>query len=200
MYLFLPVLCDPADLYLHPPDFLLSDATQRRFNTKTSYTQNKYNLIREDSEGYAKLVTCLNHSGEGALTDETVPLMFQEIQVWREVWREMSAGMEIQVGREICAGMEIKVGREIRADCVEGDVTLSHKCALRCGLWRGMYRCEYYLMHEGRLFDYAWSLSDACFILPRSYSGHSHNSISPFTTPLYRCPVPSSTPTFPPVP
>lgn len=54
---------------------------QRRFNTKTCYTQNKYNLIREDSEGYAKLISSLNHSGEGALTDETVPLMFQEIQV-----------------------------------------------------------------------------------------------------------------------
>ena len=52
-----------------------------RFNTKVCYTQNKYNLIREDSEGYAKLVACLNHSGEGALTEATVPAMFREIQV-----------------------------------------------------------------------------------------------------------------------
>ncbi len=54
---------------------------QIRYNTKVCYTQTKYNLVREDSEGYAKLVACLNHSGEGALTEATVPAMFQEIQV-----------------------------------------------------------------------------------------------------------------------
>ena len=71
---------------------------QRRFNTKTSYTQVKYNLIREDSEGYAKLVACLNHSGEGALTEETVPLMFREIQVWEGGVERGAGGRRSGVG------------------------------------------------------------------------------------------------------
>lgn len=45
----------------------------------------RYNLLREDSEGYAKLITCLNSCGEGALNEEAVELMFQEVQV-RTTW------------------------------------------------------------------------------------------------------------------
>jgi THO complex subunit 2 len=39
-----------------------------RSNTKHVYTQRKYNLLREESEGYSKLVTLLNQVGAGALT------------------------------------------------------------------------------------------------------------------------------------
>lgn len=42
-------------------------------------------MLREDSEGYAKLITCLNSCGEGALNEEAVELMFQEVQV-RTTW------------------------------------------------------------------------------------------------------------------
>jgi hypothetical protein len=46
----------------------------------------RFNLLREDTEGYAKLVTCLNHFGDGSLTEETVPLLFEEIQVRGWPW------------------------------------------------------------------------------------------------------------------
>ncbi len=75
-----------------------------RYNTKALYTVNKcavhlhlgagtgrltgflseacrYNLIREDSEGYAKLIVALNHFGQAALTDDLVPGLYREIQV-----------------------------------------------------------------------------------------------------------------------
>ena len=40
-------------------------------NTRHVYTQRKFNLLREESEGYAKLVTLLNQAGAGAVTDAT---------------------------------------------------------------------------------------------------------------------------------
>ena len=43
-----------------------------RHNTKVSYTQAKYNLFREDSEGYSKLVACLNHFGSGSISHRSV--------------------------------------------------------------------------------------------------------------------------------
>jgi len=39
-----------------------------RSNTRHVYTQRKFNLLREESEGYSKLVTLLNQVGAGALT------------------------------------------------------------------------------------------------------------------------------------
>ncbi|KAK9815918.1 hypothetical protein WJX72_011962 [[Myrmecia] bisecta] len=39
-----------------------------RINTKMVYFQAKYNLLREESEGFAKLVTLLNQFGKSALT------------------------------------------------------------------------------------------------------------------------------------
>jgi hypothetical protein len=45
-----------------------------------SATCNRYNLIREDSEGYAKLIVALNHFGQAALTDDMVPQLYREIQ------------------------------------------------------------------------------------------------------------------------
>lgn len=36
---------------------------------KTPNPTPRYNLIREDSEGYSKLITLFNHFGAGALTD-----------------------------------------------------------------------------------------------------------------------------------
>ncbi|RMZ55769.1 hypothetical protein APUTEX25_005810, partial [Auxenochlorella protothecoides] len=40
-----------------------------RTNTKHVYQQRKYNLLREESEGWAKLVTLLNQSGAGKVTE-----------------------------------------------------------------------------------------------------------------------------------
>lgn len=39
-----------------------------RHNTKVSYTQAKYNLMREDSEGYSKLMAALNHFDLGSIS------------------------------------------------------------------------------------------------------------------------------------
>lgn len=38
-----------------------------RANTRHVYTQRKFNLAREESEGYSKLVTLLNQSGAGSI-------------------------------------------------------------------------------------------------------------------------------------
>jgi len=40
-------------------------------NTRHFYTQRKFNLLREESEGYAKLVTLLNQAGAGAVAEES---------------------------------------------------------------------------------------------------------------------------------
>lgn len=50
-----------------------------RVNTVQVYTQRKYNLLREESEGYAKLTTLLNQSGAGVLKCEDVHLVVSEI-------------------------------------------------------------------------------------------------------------------------
>ncbi|GIL45367.1 hypothetical protein Vafri_2617 [Volvox africanus] len=51
-----------------------------RYNTKLNYTILKYNLFREDSEGYAKLVTLYNNFGAGAVGDEDLPALARELQ------------------------------------------------------------------------------------------------------------------------
>ncbi|PNW74840.1 hypothetical protein CHLRE_12g507700v5 [Chlamydomonas reinhardtii] len=50
-----------------------------RYNTKLNYTIAKYNLLREDSEGYAKLVTLYNHFGSGAMQPGDLPSMAREL-------------------------------------------------------------------------------------------------------------------------
>ncbi|KXZ51410.1 hypothetical protein GPECTOR_12g372 [Gonium pectorale] len=50
-----------------------------RYNTKLNYTILKYNLLREDSEGYAKLVTLYNHFGAGAVTEQDLPVLAREL-------------------------------------------------------------------------------------------------------------------------
>lgn len=40
----------------------------------------RYNLIREDSEGYAKLLVALNQFGDSAMAPDTVGLLYKEIQ------------------------------------------------------------------------------------------------------------------------
>ncbi|GIL78715.1 hypothetical protein Vretimale_382 [Volvox reticuliferus] len=51
-----------------------------RYNTKLNYTILKYNLFREDSEGYAKLVTLYNNFGAGAVGEEDLPALARELQ------------------------------------------------------------------------------------------------------------------------
>ena len=50
-----------------------------RVNTKLVYQQRKFNLLREESEGYAKLTTLLHQSGAGRLTAETVPQVARDV-------------------------------------------------------------------------------------------------------------------------
>jgi THO complex subunit 2 len=45
-----------------------------RHNTKVSYTQAKYNLLREDSEGYSKLIAALNHFSLGSIAHRSQSL------------------------------------------------------------------------------------------------------------------------------
>ena len=42
-------------------------------NTKLVYNQQKYNLLREESEGYAKVLTVLNNFGSTALSERCTP-------------------------------------------------------------------------------------------------------------------------------
>ena len=44
-----------------------------RVNTKAVYTQQKFNLLREEGEGYAKLLAALNRFGAAALAPASVP-------------------------------------------------------------------------------------------------------------------------------
>ena len=46
---------------------------QVRVNTKLVYNQQKYNLLREESEGYAKVLTVLNNFGATALAESSAP-------------------------------------------------------------------------------------------------------------------------------
>lgn len=40
----------------------------------------RYNLLREDSEGYAKLVVALNHFSDAAIPPDMVDALYKEIQ------------------------------------------------------------------------------------------------------------------------
>lgn len=51
-----------------------------RVNTKVVYNQQKFNLLREQSEGYAKVLTVLNNSGAAALSAATLPAVVKALQ------------------------------------------------------------------------------------------------------------------------
>ncbi|XP_057851341.2 THO complex subunit 2 isoform X2 [Cryptomeria japonica] len=51
-----------------------------RVNTRLLYQQTKFNLLREESEGYAKLVTLLCQRGSSALTHKTAPAAISTIK------------------------------------------------------------------------------------------------------------------------
>ena len=53
--------------------------SQIRTNTAIYYRQSKYQLYREESEGYAKLLTVLNNGGEGALSDDTAAAVLSTV-------------------------------------------------------------------------------------------------------------------------
>jgi THO complex subunit 2 len=51
-----------------------------RVNTKVVYNQQKFNLLREESEGYAKVLTVLNNGGDAALSAATLPAVVRALQ------------------------------------------------------------------------------------------------------------------------
>ena len=51
-----------------------------RANTRNVYAQKKYNLLREESEGYSKVITLLNQSGAGRMSPETVADALAELE------------------------------------------------------------------------------------------------------------------------
>lgn len=51
-----------------------------RSHTKHVYQQRKFNLLREESEGYAKLATLLNQRAAGCLSDDAVPAVLAEMK------------------------------------------------------------------------------------------------------------------------
>lgn len=51
-----------------------------RYNTKTVYLQHKYNLLREENEGYAKLISCLYQVGCADLSDQAISAVTEEIK------------------------------------------------------------------------------------------------------------------------
>jgi len=55
-------------------------AKEVRVNTRLLYQQTKFNLLREESEGYAKLVTLLCQCGSGGLTHRTASAAISTIK------------------------------------------------------------------------------------------------------------------------
>eukprot|EP00242_Pyramimonas_sp_CCMP2087_P000427 CAMPEP_0198227194 /NCGR_PEP_ID=MMETSP1445-20131203/108291_1 /TAXON_ID=36898 /ORGANISM="Pyramimonas sp., Strain CCMP2087" /LENGTH=151 /DNA_ID=CAMNT_0043907187 /DNA_START=3 /DNA_END=455 /DNA_ORIENTATION=+ len=53
---------------------------QVKVNTKMLYVQNKFNLLREESEGYSKVITTLNRFGKDAITEESAKAEICTIQ------------------------------------------------------------------------------------------------------------------------
>ena len=51
-----------------------------RLNTRNVYAQTKFNMLREESEGYSKLLTLLNQSGEAQVSKENLPAILMEIK------------------------------------------------------------------------------------------------------------------------
>lgn len=78
-----------------------------RSNTRNIYTQRKFNLLREESEGYSKMVTLLNQSGAGVLTaecfDATVSLMHHYFCVCQQLSIKHSNDMEPYATSTACS-------------------------------------------------------------------------------------------------
>lgn len=51
-----------------------------RANTRNVYAQKKYNMLREESEGYAKIITLLNQAGTGRVSQEGLCDMLAEMK------------------------------------------------------------------------------------------------------------------------
>ena len=51
-----------------------------RLNTRNVYAQRKYNLLREESEGYSKVITLLNQSGAAKVSDEIMERILTELK------------------------------------------------------------------------------------------------------------------------
>lgn len=51
-----------------------------RVNTRLLYQQTKFNLLREESEGYAKLITLLSQRGPDGLTERTAPVVISTLK------------------------------------------------------------------------------------------------------------------------
>jgi THO complex subunit 2 len=51
-----------------------------RLNTRNVYAQRKYNLLREESEGYSKVITLLNQSGAAKVSDDIMERILTELK------------------------------------------------------------------------------------------------------------------------
>lgn len=71
--------------FLHEAEMWKLDPTEFkkkavRVNTRLIYTQTKFNLLREESEGYSKLITMLNQSGSSSLSKENSSSVIEAIK------------------------------------------------------------------------------------------------------------------------
>ncbi|KDD71454.1 hypothetical protein H632_c4992p0, partial [Helicosporidium sp. ATCC 50920] len=62
------------------PDKTLWRKKEVRVNTRLCYNQRKFNLLREESEGYAKLATLLGQRGRGGLRPEFEGALVLEVR------------------------------------------------------------------------------------------------------------------------
>lgn len=51
-----------------------------RLNTRNVYAQRKYNLLREESEGYSKIMTLLNQAGNSKVSESNLDMILMEIK------------------------------------------------------------------------------------------------------------------------
>ncbi|KAI5072915.1 hypothetical protein GOP47_0013021 [Adiantum capillus-veneris] len=70
-------LWDAEMIKIKAPDL---KAKEVRVNTRLLYQQTKFNLLREESEGYAKLVTLLSRRGPDGLIKQTAPAVISTIK------------------------------------------------------------------------------------------------------------------------
>ncbi|KAH7352984.1 hypothetical protein KP509_19G073400 [Ceratopteris richardii] len=70
-------LSDAEMIKIKAPDMKSKEV---RVNTRLLYQQTKFNLLREESEGYAKLVTLLSRRGSDGLIKETAPAVISTIK------------------------------------------------------------------------------------------------------------------------
>eukprot|EP00250_Pteridium_aquilinum_P010635 c19529_g1_i1 orf=214-5961(+) len=70
-------LWDAEMIKIKAPDLKSKEV---RVNTRLLYQQTKFNLLREESEGYAKLVTLLSRRGSDGLIKQTAPAVISTIK------------------------------------------------------------------------------------------------------------------------